>query len=193
MPQLLFASETHWIGGSVNLRAGLDTEARRKTLCLFRGYNPGRLVIQSIVRHYTDWATQALGYDALPRKYWYPSTSPHGIITQNTNLNIFTTMRTSKSHKVFVLFNIVLYRICSNSNNVFTLCNSHLSIFFSFLVWFMQEKWPYGVLVCVCVLTRVRVLCKSLFLNLYSAVDPRTSQPPWFCKPPSQYYLINSD
>jgi hypothetical protein len=32
---------THWIGGSVGPRAGLDAGARRKILCLCRGSNPG--------------------------------------------------------------------------------------------------------------------------------------------------------
>jgi hypothetical protein len=50
---------TNWIGGWVGLRAGLDTEARGKILFLFRRWNPGRPVIQSLVRHYADWATPA--------------------------------------------------------------------------------------------------------------------------------------
>jgi hypothetical protein len=32
---------THWIGGWVSLRAGLDTDARGKILCLCQGPNPG--------------------------------------------------------------------------------------------------------------------------------------------------------
>jgi hypothetical protein len=35
---------THWTGGWVGLRAGLDTEAREKILLLFRGSNPDRPV-----------------------------------------------------------------------------------------------------------------------------------------------------
>jgi hypothetical protein len=35
---------TLWAGGWVGLRAGLDTEARRKIICLCRGSNPGRLL-----------------------------------------------------------------------------------------------------------------------------------------------------
>jgi hypothetical protein len=45
---------THWIGGWVDPRAGLDTEAREKITCLCRGSNPDRSVIQSVARHYTD-------------------------------------------------------------------------------------------------------------------------------------------
>jgi hypothetical protein len=33
---------THWIGGWVGLRAGLDPGARRKILCPCRGSNPDR-------------------------------------------------------------------------------------------------------------------------------------------------------
>jgi hypothetical protein len=33
---------THWIGGCMGVRAGLDTEARGKILCLCRESNPGR-------------------------------------------------------------------------------------------------------------------------------------------------------
>jgi hypothetical protein len=35
---------THWSGGWVVPRAGLDAEARRKSLCFCRGSNPGRPV-----------------------------------------------------------------------------------------------------------------------------------------------------
>jgi hypothetical protein len=35
---------TNWIGGWVGLRAGLDTEARGKVLCLCQGSNPGHPV-----------------------------------------------------------------------------------------------------------------------------------------------------
>jgi hypothetical protein len=35
---------THWIQGWVDLRAGLDTEARGKILCMCRGSNPDRPV-----------------------------------------------------------------------------------------------------------------------------------------------------
>jgi hypothetical protein len=35
---------TQWIGGWVDLRAGLNTEERGKILCLYRGSNPGHPV-----------------------------------------------------------------------------------------------------------------------------------------------------
>jgi hypothetical protein len=50
---------TLWTGGWVGPRAGLDTEVRGKILCPCRGSNPDRPVVQSVVRHYTDWATPA--------------------------------------------------------------------------------------------------------------------------------------
>jgi hypothetical protein len=51
---------THCTEGWVGPRAGLDTELRGKILNLCRGSNLDRPVVQSVVRHYTDWATPAL-------------------------------------------------------------------------------------------------------------------------------------
>jgi hypothetical protein len=50
---------THWRGGWVGPRAGLDTEARGKILCPRLESNPDRPVVQPVVRHYTDWANPA--------------------------------------------------------------------------------------------------------------------------------------
>jgi hypothetical protein len=44
---------THWTGGWVGPRAGLDAETRRKLLCLSR-------IEPRSSRHYTDWAIAAL-------------------------------------------------------------------------------------------------------------------------------------
>jgi hypothetical protein len=44
---------THWTGGWVGPRAGLDTPARGKILYLCRGSNLDRLVVQPVGRHYT--------------------------------------------------------------------------------------------------------------------------------------------
>jgi hypothetical protein len=49
----------HCTGGWVGPRAGLDTEVRRKILFLCRGSNHDRRLVQSVVRHYTDWAIPA--------------------------------------------------------------------------------------------------------------------------------------
>jgi hypothetical protein len=43
---------THWTGGWVGPRAGLDTEDRGKILCPRRGSNPDRPVVQPVVRQY---------------------------------------------------------------------------------------------------------------------------------------------
>jgi hypothetical protein len=67
---------THWIAGWVGLRAALDTEATAKILSLWRGSNPSCLVVQSVVRYYTDWATPA------------PSIKMAMIITRHTFINI---------------------------------------------------------------------------------------------------------
>jgi hypothetical protein len=50
---------THWRGGWVGPRAGLDTEDRGKILCPCRGSNPDRPVVEPVVRHYTAWANPA--------------------------------------------------------------------------------------------------------------------------------------
>jgi hypothetical protein len=50
---------THCAGGWVGRRASLDSEVRGKILCPCQGSNPDHPVVQSIVRHYTDWGTPA--------------------------------------------------------------------------------------------------------------------------------------
>jgi hypothetical protein len=47
---------TYWIEGWVGLRAGLDTETRRKILCFCRGSNPRRPVCSQTL---SGWATPA--------------------------------------------------------------------------------------------------------------------------------------
>jgi hypothetical protein len=51
---------THCTGGWVGPRAGLDTEVRGKISCLCQGSNLDLPVVQSVVRHYTDWTTRLL-------------------------------------------------------------------------------------------------------------------------------------
>jgi hypothetical protein len=46
-----FTPGTHWIGGWVDFRASLDTEARRKS---FASAGDRVQVVQSVVRQYTD-------------------------------------------------------------------------------------------------------------------------------------------
>jgi hypothetical protein len=50
---------THWTGGWVGPRAGLDKEDRGKLLCPCRGSKPDRSVVQPVVRHYTTRAIPA--------------------------------------------------------------------------------------------------------------------------------------
>jgi len=52
---------THWTGGCVGPRAGLDTEARGKIL----GSNLDRRVVQPAARHYADSATRLTGTTSL--------------------------------------------------------------------------------------------------------------------------------
>jgi hypothetical protein len=59
---------THCTGGRVGRRAGLDAEAKGNILCLLGDRTP---VVQSAVRHYTAWATQALSEFVLLAKYYF--------------------------------------------------------------------------------------------------------------------------
>jgi hypothetical protein len=54
---------THWIRGWLGLGFGLDTEATGKILFLCRHPAP----VQSVVRHYTDWAKPAPGNFEVPK------------------------------------------------------------------------------------------------------------------------------
>jgi hypothetical protein len=62
---------THSTGGWVYFRAGLDTEVREKILCPCRGSNPNRPVVQSIDRHYTDWAMPAPTTPVYHQNRWH--------------------------------------------------------------------------------------------------------------------------
>jgi hypothetical protein len=48
-------SDTHWIGGSVDLRAGLDTGYRKNPLSV----GDRTPIFKSVVRHYNDRPSQA--------------------------------------------------------------------------------------------------------------------------------------
>jgi hypothetical protein len=56
-PATLYPGErtpgTHWIGGWVGLRDGLNAGARRKILCPCRESNLDHPIVQPVVRHYT--------------------------------------------------------------------------------------------------------------------------------------------
>jgi hypothetical protein len=45
---------THWTGGGVGLRAGLNKDARGKILSPLPGSNLDRSVVEPVIRHYTD-------------------------------------------------------------------------------------------------------------------------------------------
>jgi hypothetical protein len=51
---------THWIGGWVGLRAGLDAGARRKILCPCRGSNLDHPIVQPVVRHCTHYCLKLM-------------------------------------------------------------------------------------------------------------------------------------
>jgi hypothetical protein len=49
---------THCTGGWVGPRAGLDSQVRGKISCLCQGSNIDHPVVQSVARHYADWAAR---------------------------------------------------------------------------------------------------------------------------------------
>jgi hypothetical protein len=53
------APSTHWIGGWLGPRAGLNTVSKRKILSNLPESNPEHPIVQSVVCHYTDWAIPA--------------------------------------------------------------------------------------------------------------------------------------
>jgi hypothetical protein len=55
-PRPLFTSRTHWIEGSVDLRADPEAEARGR---VFASAGDRAPVVQPVSRHYINWATPA--------------------------------------------------------------------------------------------------------------------------------------
>jgi hypothetical protein len=87
-PRPRFTSGTHWIGGCVGPRAGLDAGARRKILCPCRGSNLDRSIVQPVVRHYTAWATAAhLRQQALTLKWRHSNLNMAGQLASISFLN----------------------------------------------------------------------------------------------------------
>jgi hypothetical protein len=54
------APATHWLGGWVGPRAGLNTVVRRKIPSRRRDTNPDHLIVQPVGSRYTDWFIPAL-------------------------------------------------------------------------------------------------------------------------------------
>jgi hypothetical protein len=77
---------THCTGGWVGPRAGLDTEARGKILCPYRGSNPGWPFVQPVVRHYTAWAN--------------PTRQRMRIRTKNTSLQCVRFVQRIHRHRI---------------------------------------------------------------------------------------------
>jgi 4-amino-4-deoxy-L-arabinose transferase-like glycosyltransferase len=50
---------THWLGGWVAPRAGLDAVEKRKIPSLLRESNPPIPIVHPVASRYTDWATAA--------------------------------------------------------------------------------------------------------------------------------------
>jgi hypothetical protein len=97
---------THWIGGWVGLRAGVFTEAIEKSLASVRDRT---LVVQSVVRHYTDCAAPA------PSKLcglYIVGIVKYGIQRKNAFLAIFYTVLFPYFCLASSVSNVYFYCLC---------------------------------------------------------------------------------
>jgi hypothetical protein len=60
LPPEEIAPGTHWIGGWVGHRAGLDDVEKRK-FCTLPGLELRPLGLQAVASRYTDWAIESVG------------------------------------------------------------------------------------------------------------------------------------
>jgi hypothetical protein len=79
---------SHWIGGWVGPRAGLDAEARRKILCLCRGSNPVRLVHSQTLYWRATPAYQASCKLQKEGKFYRKNGAKHGSNFRMNNWNV---------------------------------------------------------------------------------------------------------
>jgi hypothetical protein len=56
LPPREIAPGTHWIGGWVGPRAGLDAVVKRKISSPRRESNPRTPIVQPVAQRFTDWA-----------------------------------------------------------------------------------------------------------------------------------------
>jgi hypothetical protein len=78
--------------GCVGPGSGLDTESRRKSFCFCRGSNLDRPVVHSFTRHYTNWATPALGAVVLPERILRLASC--SLLLDSQTLMLYTSCRT---------------------------------------------------------------------------------------------------
>jgi hypothetical protein len=118
---------THCTGGWVDPKAGLDTEATGKILCLCRGSNLDRPVFQPIARHYTDWATPLLKGLVDMNEIWYGGNAIQGGLDAmyfNTIASIILKLLTFKFVRWILLkFGFVLFMFHGNHGNQVVYCS----------------------------------------------------------------------
>jgi hypothetical protein len=99
---------THWTAGWVGFRAGPDTEARGKTLCLCQESKPSCSVCSQTLCWLSYPSSTTISINVISYKEQGEDDSglwccvalyPHGVLTHKTTINMFTTERTSNRKK----------------------------------------------------------------------------------------------
>jgi hypothetical protein len=113
---------THCTGGWVGPRVGLDTEARRKILCPCRGLNLYRPIVQSVARHYIDWAAPAPTHTYVHvNELWCSHFSPEdGVNMFLRNVGIYLQVQcvTAQRTSICLLLTLISISYTANMNNV---------------------------------------------------------------------------
>jgi hypothetical protein len=117
------APGTHWLGGWVGPRAGLDAVVKRKIPSPRRQSNPRTPIVQPVAQRYTDWAITAFSCDS----YWML------LLTRNFN---------SAGAKYHGQRSTAVSRVCTfmlwcNVNVMMNVCNFGSQVMSLFCV----EKW----------------------------------------------------
>jgi hypothetical protein len=138
---------THWTGGWVGPRAGLDTEVTGKVLCPCRGSNLDRPVVQSVARHRADMSQPHTHPHIVARCYffyrschWYPSYCWKFHCTLRTNIYCQYLSLKVNYYRVSLLSLLV-----TTSEKMFLLYCAYLQMLLSYVCirhWYHKtQKW----------------------------------------------------
>jgi hypothetical protein len=127
-PQLRFnpkerTPSTHCAGGWVDPRASLDTKLDEKSFRLCWGLNLDCPFVQSVVRHYTDWATQA----------------PHTMVPKQNQMSVYPCVTDSPSLPCDAQINVTLVARPLLMPVAQTLCRWEHGVFMRRIMFFLKH------------------------------------------------------